>query len=428
MACARLVDECARSPAATSAPRPRRARCARRLRTAWKATCGSSAHAWTHRSPPLRAGSSSSPGSGRQRRREGAAARLCGPARSARRTARARARRSPSAAPAARPERLAGVVRRRQRLAVDVARPGGRRSSRSRRRRPRAQQLAQVAARTSVVDVEGGEVQPVLRGRGDARLVAPVERRRSASARRARRRRSRLAAQRVARRRAAAATPPPPARREQRRGASARHRYARAAPAPAPARAARPARRSRCASRRDLGRAARCRARSRRARCACGRSAASTSAEAPLDLGHQRGVACAPSAGRSASNAARAPVDVGLEVEQVDVRVALLLAGDLRLRDLAEQLVGAVGDLRGLELDGAHEPLQSARRRPAAWRRAARCPSSCSATQSACSIGWKPVHCERGDVVGARVDARVEVAEALGDRLDRARRARASAA
>src|SRR4029077_7724024 len=33
---------------------------------------------------------------------------------------------------------------------------------------------------------------------------------------------------------------------------------------------------------------------------------------------------------------------VGLEVDQVYVRVALLLAGDLRGRDLAQQLVGAV--------------------------------------------------------------------------------------
>ena len=39
---------------------------------------------------------------------------------------------------------------------------------------------------------------------------------------------------------------------------------------------------------------------------------------------------------------------LALEVEQVDVRVALLLAGDLRLGDLAQQLVGAVADLRGL--------------------------------------------------------------------------------
>ena len=49
---------CGRSRAASSAvttpPRPMRAR----LRTAWNATCGSSAQAWTQRSPPLRAGSS----------------------------------------------------------------------------------------------------------------------------------------------------------------------------------------------------------------------------------------------------------------------------------------------------------------------------------------------------------------------------------
>src|SRR4051812_9688840 len=41
-------------------PRPMRAR----LRIAWKATWGSSEQAWTQISPPLSAGSSSSPGSG----------------------------------------------------------------------------------------------------------------------------------------------------------------------------------------------------------------------------------------------------------------------------------------------------------------------------------------------------------------------------
>ena len=36
------------------------------------------------------------------------------------------------------------------------------------------------------------------------------------------------------------------------------------------------------------------------------------------------------------------PLDVGLEVEQIDVGVTLLLAGDLRLRDLVQQAAGAV--------------------------------------------------------------------------------------
>ena len=68
VSCARLVDEVRPKPSCdqrtVTAPRPMRAR----LRTAWKATCGSSAHACTQRSPPLRARSSSSPGSaGRSR-------------------------------------------------------------------------------------------------------------------------------------------------------------------------------------------------------------------------------------------------------------------------------------------------------------------------------------------------------------------------
>lgn len=59
-----VVDEVRPKPSCSqrswAAPRASRAR----LRTAWKATCGSSAHAWMQRSPSELAGSSSSPGSG----------------------------------------------------------------------------------------------------------------------------------------------------------------------------------------------------------------------------------------------------------------------------------------------------------------------------------------------------------------------------
>ena len=43
------------------------------------------------------------------------------------------------------------------------------------RLRPRAQQPAQVLCAQALFDIEGGEVQPVLRGRGDPGLVTPVE-------------------------------------------------------------------------------------------------------------------------------------------------------------------------------------------------------------------------------------------------------------
>ena len=66
VACARLVVDVRPNPSCdqriTTLPRPMRAR----LRTAWNATCGSSAHACTTRSPPERSRSSSSPGSARQ--------------------------------------------------------------------------------------------------------------------------------------------------------------------------------------------------------------------------------------------------------------------------------------------------------------------------------------------------------------------------
>ena len=138
--------------------------------------------------------------------------------------------------------------------------------------------------------------------------------------------------------------------------------------------------------------------------------------EAPLDLGHQRGVParqCRADRGERRAGA----LDVGLEVEQVEVRVALLLAGDLRLGDLAQQLVGAVADLRGLELDRPHEPLQLARVRHEAVgqlrgsRGRLRHPQPALDRVKARPPGLR-------DVVGARVDAGVEVAEGLGHGLD----------
>ena len=119
--------------------------------------------------------------------------------------------------------------------------------------------------------------------------------------------------------------------------------------------------------------------------------------------------------------------DVGREVRQVGVGVAVLLAGDLRGGDLGEQVAGAVGQLGGLVGVGGHLRLQGGdvgvelvgdRRHP----------------------GQRVVDPERlldaveagplrrvGYVVDAGVDVRVEVAEALRDRLDRPRSARAPA-
>ena len=132
----------------------------------------------------------------------------------------------------------------------------------------------------------------------------------------------------------------------------------------------------------------RCRARSRRP----SRAGAARRPPARSDARSRptRSGSLPASAGRMASKAARAPSHVGREVEQVDVRVALLLAGDLRLRDLAEQLVGAVADLRGLELDRAHEALRARASRPRGLSASARCPSSCPAPTACARSGESP--------------------------------------
>ena len=69
-------------------------------------------------------------------------------------------------------ERLAGVHRRGEVRVAAGGRPARPAVIRTAASRPGAQQLAQVLAPVGV-DVERGEEQPVLRRRGDARLVAP---------------------------------------------------------------------------------------------------------------------------------------------------------------------------------------------------------------------------------------------------------------
>ena len=71
-------------------------------------------------------------------------------------------------------ERLAGVVRRRQLLGVGRAHRAAGRHALG-RTRPRLEQVAQVGGAQAVLDVEGREVQPVLRRGRDARLIGAVE-------------------------------------------------------------------------------------------------------------------------------------------------------------------------------------------------------------------------------------------------------------
>ena len=234
VACSRLVDDVRPNPSCdqriVAEPRAMRAR----LRTAWNATWGSSAQACTHRSPPLRAASSSSPrsaGSSLQRRR--ALRRQPEPLVEQRRP-EAEGDREAGGLEA---ERLAGVVGRRERLGV---RRAGRLAGGHPRggRRPVAQQRAQVGVGR---DVEGGEVEAVLRGRGDARpggrrRTGSWGRRRSRASRRRRRpRRGRPRPRRAGR--GASGARPPPARAVGRRVARGRGSGLRARSQPASARA-----------------------------------------------------------------------------------------------------------------------------------------------------------------------------------------------
>ena len=171
--CARDVDEVRPKPSCDQrtsvTPKPSRTR----LRTACTATCGSSAQAWMHRSPPLRAGSSLSFGnSGRSTSCGGRLPAEAEPAVEQRRPeadGQRQVRRGQV-------ERLAGVAGRRVVAAADGAvrddllarrHPAGRVG-------PRLQQLPQLLA-VLRGDVEGREVQVRL-GRGDdPGLVLPVE-------------------------------------------------------------------------------------------------------------------------------------------------------------------------------------------------------------------------------------------------------------
>ena len=112
------------------------------------------------------------------------------------------------------------------------------------------------------------------------------------------------------------------------------------------------------------------------------------------------------------------PGQVRGEVRQVGVRVAVLLAGDLRARHLVQELDGSVGQLRRLQLEVSalrSSVITSAR---SLWAYAA-APSVVPRTHRPARSGETRSSVPAGHVIHARVDFRVEVAEALGHRLDR---------
>ena len=153
-----------------TSPRPMRAR----LRTAWKATCGSFAQAWTQRSPPERSASSASPG------RSGSSLSFAG-----RYFARPkRSRLSNSDAPKPKVTvRFAGV----RSIASPVSSGGasGEPAGPPPTGCPPAivrgglgpllHQVPERPAIDALLDVERREVQPILRRRGDPRLMLAVE-------------------------------------------------------------------------------------------------------------------------------------------------------------------------------------------------------------------------------------------------------------
>ena len=112
-------------------------------------------------------------------------------------------------------------------------------------------------------------------------------------------------------------------------------------------------------------------------------------------------------------------VDVGLEVVEIGVRVAILLAGDLRGADLVHQALRPVRDLRRLVVGRLHERDELARRRCRACRRTASSAAAVAlSTHSIFSSRWKPVHVAAGTSPARASICGIEVAERLGDGLD----------
>ena len=112
-------------------------------------------------------------------------------------------------------------------------------------------------------------------------------------------------------------------------------------------------------------------------------------------------------------------VEVGLEVDQVGVREGLLLAGDLAGGDLVEQLLRAVAHRRDRHLGGRHLLLQLADvGRELVGDRGHAVEVAVGPQRLLDPVPAGPLLALL-EVGLAQVDPRVQVAEALGDRLDR---------
>ena len=193
----------------STAPRPARSR----LRTAWKATCGSSAQAWMHRSPPLRGGVELVAGQRPERlqARGPPAAQAHAVLAALLEHARGRAPKVIVSRDGRQPHGLAGVARRDLGLAGHVARRAARRSSARAPAVHDAQQLAAGRARRRTTRSKAPKTSRACAGVAMPAWWAPwngtISRRRR---RRRRRRRSRRRRSRRPRRRASPRAPPPP--------------------------------------------------------------------------------------------------------------------------------------------------------------------------------------------------------------------------
>jgi hypothetical protein len=138
--------------------------------------------------------------------------------------------------------------------------------------------------------------------------------------------------------------------------------------------------------------------------------------EALVDLLGERRLLRLGEIGNGVERGLRA-LDVRLEVDEVDVRVALLLPGDLRLGHLAQELDRSVGDLSRLELDCLHLALEVEDVRDQLLRERSRPVGRAAHPEHPLDrVEPRPLGCR--DVAGSGVDRRVELPEALSHGLD----------
>ena len=142
--------------------------------------------------------------------------------------------------------------------------------------------------------------------------------------------------------------------------------------------------------------------------------------EARVDAGEQLGVGLLERR-REGLDHELGALDVRHEVPQVGLGVAVLLAGDLALGDLLDELGGAERHGGRRDLEGRPRPTRASARSASSWSANFLPPAVVFFTQSRCSRRCHPVNVGSfgaGEVVDARVDRAVDVRDEARDRLD----------